>query len=43
MQGQLFNTDYLSRGIKDTAPWQALTDADLAATAVHIAPLKMAA
>ncbi len=30
MQGQLFNTDYLSRGITETAPWQAFGGKELA-------------
>jgi Eco57I restriction-modification methylase len=36
MQGQLFNTDYLSRGINDTAPWQAFGDNDLAAFTLRL-------
>jgi hypothetical protein len=30
MQGQLFTQDFLQRGIRETPPWEALDDGELA-------------
>ena len=44
MQGQLFSQDFLSRGVRETPPCQALDDAALerfrSALAAHFAPLR---